>query len=392
MMTINRTDQSLIGEWWWTIDRWALAAVLALISIGAVLILAASPGVAVRLRLDPFHFIYRQFVFLVPALVVLIGSSLLTPRQVFRVSAILFVVSYVLMVMTLIIGPDVNGSTRWLSLGGLSIQPSEFMKPSLTVLIAWLLTEGSSDYGGSRNSAPTLYSKSISTALVGVVVIVLALQPDFGQAVLLLALWGGLLFVAGLPMIWVGGLGLGAMAFAGGAYLWMPHVTSRIDLFLYPEQRDNYQIDQALEAFRAGGFTGRGPGEGQVKAILPDAHTDYIFAVAVEEYGFIAGALIIVLFAFIVLRSLLRSMKESDRFAQFSGSALVGLFGAQALFNLGVNLNVLPSKGMTLPFISYGGSSLLALSLTMGMALALTRRRPGCAYAIVLSCPLRESS
>lgn len=370
MSVFARTDKSPVGQWWWTVDRWMLAAVLTLAGVGVVMSLAASPAVAVRLGLDPFHFFNRHLIYLALALVVMGTVSLLAPRGVRRLGAFVFAGSFVLMLATLWLGPEIKGATRWLHLGPLSVQPSEFAKPGFVVLCAWMLAEG-----GRRNGA--LPGRSIAAALWLMMVSVLALQPDFGQALLVTCTWVAMFFVAGVTWAWIVLLAALAGAAAWGAYVYMPHVASRVDRFLDPASGDTYQIDTALDAFARGGFFGMGPGEGTVKRVLPDAHTDYIFAVTGEEFGALFCLAVLGLIAFIVLRAIGRAMMEDDRFVQLAAVGLAVLFGLQATINLGVNLNVLPAKGMTLPLVSYGGSSMTALALAMGMLLALTRRGAG---------------
>jgi cell division protein FtsW len=369
MIRLARTNRSQIAEWWWTVDKWTLFGLFCLMLIGGVLTLAASPAVAMRIHLPPFHFVYRQLFFLAPTIATIIGVSLLNVRQVRRLAAVAFLGAFTLMVLTLFIGPEVKGAHRWLQFGPLAIQPSEFVKPSFIVLASWMFAEA--------QRTPGFPGTPIALALYAMVVGILALQPDFGQLMLVTMVFGAIFFMAGLSWRWIASLATVAVVGALAAYTLMPHVASRVDRFLNPESGDTYQIDRALDAFHTGGFFGRGPGEGEVKRILPDAHTDFIFAVAAEEYGVIAGLLIIGLFCFVVLRTLSRAMEEQDLFVQFASCGLIALFGLQALINMSVNVDLIPAKGMTLPFISYGGSSMIALGYTMGMLLALTRRRAG---------------
>ncbi len=369
MIRLARTNRSQIAEWWWTVDKWTLFALFCLMLIGGVLALAASPAVAMRIHLPPFHFVYRQLFFFVPTIATMIGVSLLNVRQVRRVAAITFLIAFALMALTLVIGPEVKGAHRWLQIGPLAIQPSEFVKPSFIVLAAWMFAEA--------QRTPGFPGTPIALTLYVMVVGVLAMQPDFGQLMLVTMVFGAIFFMAGLSWRWIASLGTVAIIGALAAYTLMPHVASRVDRFLNPDSGDTYQIDRALDAFHAGGFFGRGPGEGEVKRILPDAHTDFIFAVAAEEYGVVSGLLIIGVFSFVVMRTLSRAMEEQDLFVQFAACGLIALFGLQALINMSVNVDLIPAKGMTLPFISYGGSSMIALGYTMGMLLALTRRRAG---------------
>ena len=368
MISFARTDRSVVGRWWWTVDRWTLAAVGLLIGVGALLTLAASPAVAERIGYESFHFVRRQLIFLPPALLLMFAVSLLSPRGVRRLAVIGFAISLALMFFTLRFGPEVKGATRWLVIAGLSVQPSEFAKPCLAVVVAWMLSEQKRRQGVPGNF--------IAVLLYAVTAALLMLQPDLGMTVVLTAVWGAQLFMAGLPVLWVGALaGLAGLAGAA-AYMFIPHVASRIDRFRDPSSGDSYQIDAALDAFANGGLFGRGPGEGVVKRIIPDAHTDFIFAVAGEEFGLLVCLFVVALFAFVTLRGFNRLLGEKSLFVLLAAGGLLTQFGLQALINMGVNLHLLPTKGMTLPFISYGGSSMLALALAMGMALALTRTRP----------------
>ena len=366
MTVLTRTDRSLIAQWWWTVDRWSAGAVICLITIGTVLSFAASPSIAVKFDYPIFHFVYRTLMYSIPAAGVLFFVSLLRPRHIRRLAAVVFVVSLVLIGLTLIIGQEVNGANRWIRIGPVSLQPSEFIKPAFVVLAAWLFAAG--------NKIPSFPGNALAGLLYVMVSILLVLQPDFGQLLLLSAVWGTMFFMAGIPLVWMAVLGIGATGGALAAYAYVPHVTSRIDRFFNPEVGDTYQVDKAIEAFKEGGFVGLGPGEGRIKNVLPDAHTDFVFAVAGEEYGILACLVLVGIFCFIVARSYLRAMTANDQFMQLAGGGLVALFSLQTLINMGVNLNLLPAKGMTLPFVSYGGSSLFAMALTIGMLLAVTRR------------------
>ena len=368
MINFARTDRSVLGRWWWTVDGWFLAAILALMVGGVLLSVAASPAVALKMGLAEYHFFYRQVMFLGPALLLIFATSLLTPQGVRRLAAFMFLGAIVLMIATLFLGPEKNGAQRWLFIGPFALQPSEFVKPALIVLSAWLFSEA--------NRHENIPGNWIAIGLVLGTLLLLVSQPDFGQATLISVVWGAMFFLAGLSWIWIAALGCLGVGGLYAAYLVAPHVTSRVNRFINPESGDTYQVDTAMSAFANGGLFGRGPGEGRIKQSLPDAHTDYVFAVVAEEYGLLLCLALIGLFAFVVVRGLLRAMSEPDQYIQLAACGLVMLFGFQALINLGVNVDLLPSKGMTLPFISYGGSSLLALALTVGMILALTRRRP----------------
>ena len=364
---VSRVERGPVANWWWTIDRWFLAAFVALMVLGVVLSFAASPAVAERIGLDPYHFVSRQIIFMIPAMVLMVAISFLDPRNVRRLALLVLVGSLVLMVAALYIGVEVKGSRRWIYLAGISIQPSEYMKPAFVVICALLFSEG------SRN--PDIPGNLFSTILLGLVLALLVAQPDLGQTLLVLGGWGAMFFMAGLSWIWIGLLGGAAIGGALLAYSAFPHVAGRIDRFLTGEG-DTYQVDVAHEAMVRGGWLGQGPGEGSVKRILPDSHTDFVFAVAAEEFGLILCFIIAGLIAFVVLRGLLMAAREHDEFNRLAIAGLVTIFGLQSIINMGVNVQLLPAKGMTLPFISYGGSSLLAVALGMGMVLALTRKRP----------------
>ena len=365
---ISREQRTPLSEWWWTVDRLLLAAVMTLMLGGVILSLAASPPVAARLHLDPFHFFNRHVIFLVPSIVVMIAVSFLSPRQIRRSALIVFAISVVLIVATLLIGPEVKGAKRWITLLGVNIQASECAKPAFVVLVAWLFAESA--------RRPEMPATSMAMALLMTLVTLLVLEPDFGQTMLVLMVWGALFFIAGMRMIWVFGL-MGASAVGLlGAYLMVPHVAGRIKRFMDPSSGDTFQVDTALESFMKGGWFGQGPGEGTVKRILPDSHTDFVFAVAAEEFGIILCLALLALFAFIVIRSLSRAYASEDLFSRFAASGLAIMFGIQASINMAVNLHLMPAKGMTLPFISYGGSSMISLAYGVGMMLALTRQRP----------------
>lgn len=364
-MILARSDNSVISRWWWTVDRWFLAAVLALVSVGLVLTLAASPSVADRLGLESFHFVKRQAVFLVAGLSVMVVVSMMNPKGIRRLAFVMFPMALIGILLTLFIGPEIKGASRWLPVAGFSLQPSEFLKPAFAVLSAWMLSE--------QFRHPEFPGRSIAVGLFAVCALLLVLQPDFGQTILLAMVLVAQLMLAGLPLRWLAGSAALGLTLLMLAYFTVPHVESRIDGFFDPANSDTYQIDTALNAIRSGGLIGVGPGEGTVKKILPDAHSDFIFAVAGEEFGAIACLAILALFGVVVMRGLSHLMEEDDPFVVYAAGGLIALFGLQALINISVNLAVLPAKGMTLPFISYGGSSMLALALAMGMVLALTR-------------------
>jgi cell division protein FtsW len=365
---ISRAQRTFFSEWWWTVDRLMIGAVLALMLIGIVLLLAASPPVAIRLGLDPFYFVHRQALFLLPALFVLFATSSLSPRQVRRVALVVFLISLALVAATLFVGPEIKGARRWLNLFGMSLQPSEFLKPAFVVLVAWAFSES-----GRR---PEMPATLLAFALLALSVTLLVQQPDFGQTVLLTLAWGALFFLSGLRWIWTVGLSSAAAVGLLAAYKLIPHVAIRFQRFANRGSGDTFQIDTSLESFMRGGWFGRGPGEGTVKRILPDSHTDFIFAVAAEEFGLVLCLILLGLFAFIVLRALTHALRENDAFTRLAVAGLALLFGFQSAIAMAVSLSLVPAKGMTLPFVSYGGSSLISLAFGMGMLIALTRKRP----------------
>jgi cell division protein FtsW len=363
----SRDRSTPLSQWWWTVDRLLLASLTALILGGIILSLAASPPVATRIGLDPFHLFNRHVMFILPAFVVMIGVSFLSPRQVRRSALIMFGISVVLLAATLVFGAEVKGSRRWISILGISIQASEFAKPAFVVLVAWLFSESA--------RRPEMPATSLALAALLLVVALLVLEPDFGQTMLVLMVWGALFFMAGMRMIWVAGLAGAAVAGLFSAYMFVPHVARRIKRFMDPASGDTFQVDMATESFARGSWFGQGPGEGTIKRILPDSHTDFVFAVAAEEFGIILCLALVALFAFIVVRSLKAAYHTEDLFTRFAASGLAILFGIQSAINMAVNLHLIPAKGMTLPFISYGGSSMISLAYGMGMLLALTRQR-----------------
>lgn len=367
MTAFARTDNSLLSQWWWTVDRWNLAAIAALCLTGIVLILAGSPSVAERLNYHPYHFIQRHLVFLPFAIILLLVTSIMSARGIRRLSIAAFAVSLALMCVSFILGTEINGAKRWITFAGISLQPSEFIKPSFAVLAGWLFSIARSS--GERAGY------QISIGLFISVVGILLLQPDFGMTVVISAVWFTQFFLAGLPVLWVMLFIVMGLSASVGAYLFLPHVASRIDRFIDPSSGDSYQVMRSLQAFGNGGPFGRGPGEGSIKTVLPDAHTDFIFAVAGEEFGLFVCLIIVGIFSFIVLRGSIKALKENDLFILLSVFGLLVQFGLQAFINMGSTLHLIPTKGMTLPFISYGGSSLFAAALCMGMVLALTRRR-----------------
>jgi cell division protein FtsW len=367
MPALSRADTSVLGRWWWTVDRWTLLAVGALIGFGYIMMLAASPAVAERIGQSRELFILKQVGFLAVAGGIVVGVSLLSPRGIRRLALAGCAVALALTAVTLVAGVEIKGARRWIALPGLSLQPSEFLKPCFAVVAAWLIAEG-------RRSRrfPGMVA---ALAIYALIALLLKSQPDIGMLAVVTAVLFTQLFVCGMNMLLVG-VAVASFAAGGvGAYSFFPHVRSRIERFLDPATGDSYQVTRALEAFGNGGVLGRGPGEGRIKDVLPDAHADFVFAVAGEEFGMVVCLLLLAVFAFIVLRGLLRLLAEADPFVVLAATGLVASFGLQAFVNMASTLHLIPTKGMTLPFVSYGGSSALAVALGMGMLLALTRRR-----------------
>lgn len=368
-MALDRRNTGVVGRWWWTVDKLNLSVIILIIAVGSVLVAAGSPPVAKRLDLPSFYFVHRHHIFLALGTVVMLVVSMFPPVMIRRLAVLGLAASIFLMMLVPIFGDHTKGASRWINLLGISVQPSEFMKPFFAVVIAWICSESQRrvDFPGYR----------VAIGLYMLVVLLLLLQPDLGMTITVSIMWAFQLFLAGLPMLWVMLIGILGIAGAVGAYHMFPHVAKRINSFLDPSAGDNYQTAKSLEAFRNGGVFGRGPGEGEVKQFLPDSHTDFIFAVAGEEFGAIVCFVILCLFAFVVLRALSRVWKENDLFIVLAVAGIVTQFGMQAVINMGVAVNLFPAKGMTLPFLSYGGSSVVAIAIGMGMMLALTRKKYG---------------
>lgn len=369
----TRTDQSRMGVWWWTVDHWLLGATALLIFAGVVLSFTSSPAEAARLHIaDPFHFALRQSLFGAAAAGVVVAVSMLSARGVRRAALLIYALTILMMTALPVIGHSAKGAARWMDIVGFSLQPSEFMKPALIVLCGWMFAEGQKGEG--------VPGVSIAFGLYGLAVVLLLIEPDVGQTILITIAFGATFFMAGVPIRWI--LGMGGVAGAGAVaiYFSFRHVATRVHLFLHKDGSEAHQVDKALEAIRAGGLFGRGPGEGVMKRQVPDGFTDFIYAIAAEEYGLVFSLTLIAVIGFLVVRGLYKAMRLNDAYEQVAAAGLFVLVGQQAFINVAVNLKMIPTKGMTLPFISYGGSSMLAMGLTLGMAMALTRRRPG-AYA-----------
>lgn len=363
-----RERKTPIAEWWWTVDKPLLGALLLLILVGVLLSFAASPPVAERLGLDPWHFIIRQAFFAALAVPVLIGASMLTPRMARFAALGVLVVSLVMLWLTLRFGVEVKGATRWISIAGNTVQPSEFVKPAYAVIGGWLFAEAMKQQG--------VPARIIATGIMLLAVGALLLQPDIGQTALVLAIWGSLLFLSGISWLLIFALGGVALALLVGAYTFFPHFARRIDTFVNPEDGNTYQIDKAINSLLEGGWFGRGPGESIANRAIPDAHADYIFSAAAGEFGILFCMFLVGLIAFIVMRALHSAQQQSSLFARLAASTLAIQFALQCAINLAVNLNLIPPKGMTLPFVSYGGTSMLAVAFGMGLLLALIRKKP----------------
>jgi cell division protein FtsW len=366
---VARTQTGPIADWKRTVDPWMLAAFGGLMATGVVMALAASPAVAERIGLDTFHFVNRQTLLMIPSAAMLAATSFLSPRHARRAALLLYLVAFGLIIASLMFGAEVKGSRRWIA----GVQPSEFIKPAFVILAAWAFTEA------GRPGTPRAIARALSFLILPVTIAPLILQPDFGQTMLISVVWGALFFMAGLHWFWV--LGLFGAGSVGGllAYKFSGHVHDRIQHFLNPDSvaggvSDTFQVDTALQSILSGGWFGRGPGEGVYKRILPDAHTDFVFAVAGEEFGMIACLGLMAFFGFIVIRGLWLAQRNVDPFCRSAAAGLTIMFGVQSWINMAVNLRAIPAKGMTLPFISYGGSSAIALAIGMGFLVALTRR------------------
>jgi cell division protein FtsW len=365
-----RSDRTPLGVWWWTTDHWLLGATLVLIGLGVLLQFGTSPAAAHRLNIAwPYHFSVRQCIFAAGATAILISTSLLSPKGVRRTAFIVYIVAILAMCALPLLGHAAKGATRWVEISGFTLQPSEFMKPALIILVAWMFAEGRKGQG-----VPGI---PIALGLYGLAVGLLLAEPDIGQTVLITVAFGAAFWMAGLPMVWIAIMGGIAVFGLGSTYFLFQHVATRVDGFLGHDGGDTQQVHRAAEAIANGGAFGLGPGEGVMKQGIPDMHTDFAYSAAAEEYGLWMCLALIALFAFLVVRGLFKAMKLGDPFEQVAAAGLFVLVGMQAFINVAVNLDLIPTKGMTLPFISYGGSSTLAMGLTLGLALALTRKRPG---------------
>ncbi len=362
----NEISNNFIKLWWRSTDRQIIISLIILFAFSLMLVTTSGSAVASRIGLEESYFASRQIFYLAAASGLILLFSCLNKKWLRRFAIIGFIASIVLLIAVKFLGYEVKGAVRWINILGLSIQPSEFIKPFFAVVTGWILSLKFNDDFPSFTICIIFYS---------IVAILLIIQPDFGMLVMITAVFGIQLFIAGMPIFWIVLAGFLGMIGVTIAYFWLPHVTQRINSFLDPDSSENYQVSKSLKAFEHGGLYGRGPGEGAVKQVLPDSHTDFIFAVAGEEFGAIICLIVIGIFAFIVLRSLIKLLNETDKFVQFAASGIIAQLGLQAIINMGVTLHLLPTKGMTLPFISYGGSSTLAIAIATGMLLGFTRHR-----------------
>ncbi|MCA0921129.1 putative lipid II flippase FtsW [Pseudooceanicola nanhaiensis] len=364
-----REGEPILPKWWRTVDKWTMSCILMLFGVGLLLGFAASPPLAEKNGFQPFHYVQRQALFGAMAMVAMMVTSMMPPQLVRRLAVLGFAGCFLALLFLPVFGTDFGkGAVRWYSLGFASVQPSEFLKPVFVVTCAWMMAAAQ-----EINGPP---GRLWSFGLTVVIVFMLAMQPDFGQSALILFGWGVMYFVAGAPLTLLVGMAGAVVAAGTFAYHNSEHFARRIDGFLSPDVDPRTQLGYATDAIREGGFFGVGVGEGSVKWSLPDAHTDFIIAVAAEEYGLILVLVIIALYTSIVVRSLLRLMRERDPFIRLAGTGLAAMFAVQAMINMGVAVRLLPAKGMTLPFVSYGGSSVIASGVAVGMLLAFTRSRP----------------
>jgi cell division protein FtsW len=364
---MDRTNRTLFKKWWRTVDHYLLFAVGSLILIGALLVTTASPAVAERLEYDSFHFTRQQFVFLIIGGGIIFVTSLFEPKTIRRLSVLGYLGCFFLLILVLFFGVETKGSTRWLDIFGFSIQPSEFTKPFFFVVCAWMFSEKLKD----PNFPGSLFAIGIYSSFV----LMLFLQPNISVLLMVTIVWLGQYFLAGLSLIHLGMMAMAGIVFIIFAYFTFSHVAARFDKFLSPEIHEAYQVNKSLEALANGGFFGKGLGEGVVKKSIPDSHTDFIFSVLGEEMGLIALIIVAGLYAFITIYGLVKLYNLKDPFKIIAGAGILMNFGMQAFVNMGVAIQLIPTTGMTLPFISYGGSSVFSSSISIGIFLALTRKR-----------------
>lgn len=366
-MSIYRQSRHPLVRWWWEMDRMSVAVIIIIMLCGAVAVTTASVAVAKTYNVGPYYFAVRHYMFLLMALGLMLTMTMLKPSGVKRVGLALFGVAYVGLLLTFVIGTEVKGARRWIDIAGQSVQPTEFLKPALILMTAALLA-----HSDRKKQLRGYFASIIMMMGVGLPVLV---QPNFGMALAMGLVWFSQVFMAGLPLLWLAPVIAGGLCVVVGAYTMLPHVRDRLERFINPENSDTYQVDQANEAIMMGHLWGRGAGEGVVKHQLPDAHTDFIFAVIAEEFGIVVGILIMGLFLTLVLRGFSRVLQQEDRFVLLGAGGLLTLISIHVCVNIGVALHIVPTTGMTLPFISYGGSSIFAMALVFGFLLALLRKQ-----------------
>ena len=365
---MSRAERSPLADWWWTVDRGLLAGLGCLMVAGLVFLMGGGPPVAERIGLPTFYFLNRQAMYLAPTILLIIAVSFLSVRHIRRFALITWASGVLLCILAGKFGPEIKGAHRWIQFGSFGLQPSEFVKPAFVVVAAWAFSEGA-----QRRDMPGGF---LAILLLPMTIVPLILQPDFGQTMLITMVWCALFFVAGLHWFWVAGLGVLGLTGVFAAYTFLHHVRERINRFMDRDSGDSFQEFWSRESFNSGGWFGTGPGEGVAKRHLPDAHTDFIFSVTGEEFGVLVCLGLVALFAYIVIRGLKLARRTDDTFTRLAITGLTTLFGLQACINMAVNTQLMPAKGMTLPFVSYGGSSLISLALGMGFLVALTRKRP----------------
>jgi len=367
MSFLSRQDNSLLAQWWWTIDKKLLFFILTIMIVGLVLVATASPPVATRIGLDQNHFFVRHLILLLPATIIMLGVSFLDVRSIWRISSLVMVGGTLLLIYVLLFGMEIKGAQRWIHLPGFSLQPSEFVKPAFIIVAAWLIA-----LKKEKDEFPIV---KVIGGLYALVAILLLSQPDMGMTFVITCCLASVIFLAGLPLRYVLLLAITGGIASVFAYFSFSHVKSRVDRFINPESGDTYQMDQSLNAFREGGLLGVGPGQGSVKLSLPDAHADFVFSVAGEELGLILTLVIVLLYGLVLYRGFNPLYDNDNLFVVLATGGLLTMFGLQAFIHMGSALQLLPAKGMTLPFLSYGGSSLLSISYSMGMVLGLTRKQ-----------------
>ncbi len=377
----SRTDQSFLGAWWWTVDRTMLGCILALAVFGVAMVATASPSVAQRIGAPEYHFIIKHIIFLIPSIIIIISGSMLSPRYIWRLASLVLIGGSIMLLLVLFIGNEEKGARRWISILGFSLQPSEFIKPAFIIVAAWLIALHEKakkkviHNKNETNKGFIFNGYYLAVGLYFFLLVMLIMQPDLGMSIVLTMVFAVQFFLAGSRFRYMAALfAIGSIGLTV-AYLSLSHVRSRIDRFFDPTSGDNYQVEHSLAAIKKGGIIGAGIGQGVEKNSIPDAHADFTFSVLVEEGGLFFSFILMGLFLYILLRGFKRLQDTHDIFSVLAAGGLLSMLGIQSLIHMGSSVNILPAKGMTLPFISYGGSSLLSMAMSMGAVLALTRQR-----------------